>query len=80
MPKTVTLRLDDETYHVFTSAAQAENRSLANLIQTAALDRIHEQQFVDDYEMAEILANEDLLDRLRRGSREARLAKGRFVE
>ena len=80
MAKTVTLRLDDETYQVFTSAAQAENRSLANLIQTAALDRIHEQQFVDDYEMAEIMANEDLLDRLRQGSREAGLAKGRFVE
>ena len=80
MPKTVTLRLDDETYRIFTSAARADNRSLANLIQTAALDRIREQQFVDDYEMAEILANEDLLDRLRRGSRDARQAKGRFVD
>ena len=80
MAKTVTLRLDDETYRIFTSAARAENRSLANLIQTAALDQIHHQQFVDDYEMAEILANEDLLDRLRRGSEDARLTKGRFVE
>ena len=80
MTKTVTLRLDAETHRIFTSAAQAEKRSIANLIQTAALDRIREQQFVDDYEMAEIHANEDLLGRMRRGSREARLAKGRFVE
>ncbi len=80
MAKTVTLRLDDETYQLFTTAARADNRSLANLIQTAARDRIHEQQFVDDYEMAEIMADEDLLNRLRRGSREARLTKGRFVE
>ncbi len=80
MAKTITLRLNDESYKIFTSAARAENRSLANLIETAALERIHEQQFVDDYEMAEILANEDLLGRLRQGSQEARSAKGCFVE
>lgn len=80
MTKTLTLRVDDETYEVFAQAAEAENRSIANLIQTAALARLRERQFVDDYEMAEILANEDLRQRLRRGSRDARQKKGRFVD
>ena len=79
MAKTLTLRLDDDVYKLFSSAAKVENRSIANLIQTAALARIREQQFVDDYEMAEILANEDLLTRLKRGLHDARRRKGRLV-
>lgn len=80
MAKTVTLRLDDEVYDLFVEAAKAEKRSLSNLIETAALSRIHEQQFVDDVEMSEILANENLLKRIRKGARESRLGKGRFVD
>jgi uncharacterized protein (DUF1778 family) len=80
MAKTVTLRLDDEVYDLFVEAAKAEKRSLSNLIETAALSRIHEQQFIDDAEMSEILANENLLKRMRKGARESKLAKGRFVD
>jgi predicted transcriptional regulator len=80
MSKTVTLRLDDEVYRELREAAEAEHRPLANLIETAALSRVRDQQFVDDAEMAEILGNERLLERLRAGSRDARLHKGRLVE
>jgi len=79
MAKTVTLRLDDEVYNVFLEAARVENRPLSNLIETAALSRIREQQFVDDAEMSEILSNETLRKRLQRGAREAKKGKGRFV-
>ena len=80
MPKTVTLRLKDDVYNAFLEAALAENRPLSNLIETAAMAKIREQQFVDDVEMAEILADRKLLKRIRQGSREARSQKGRFVE
>ena len=80
MAKTVTLRLNDESYNTFLEASKAENRSIANLIETAALTKIRELQFVDDVEMAEILANEDLLKRLKQGSKEAKTKRGRFVE
>jgi predicted transcriptional regulator len=80
MSKTVTLRLKDEVYRAFLEAALSENRPLSNLIETAALNKIREQQFVDDVEMAEILADTDLLKRIQKGSREAKLRKGRFVE
>jgi uncharacterized protein (DUF1778 family) len=79
MAKTVTLRLDDSAYRELKEAAEAANRPLSNLIETAALERVREQRFVDDAEMAEILGNEALLQRLRSGSRQARQRKGRFV-
>ncbi len=80
MSKTLTLRLDEESYNLFAAAAKAESRSIANLIRTAALTKVREQQFVDDYEMAEILSNEPLLERLKRGSLDARGRQGRFVD
>jgi hypothetical protein len=80
MAKTVTLRLEEEVYNVFLEAAKAENRPLSNLIETAALSRIREQQFVDDAEMSEIIANENLLKRLKKGARDAEMGKGRFID
>jgi predicted transcriptional regulator len=80
MSKTVTLRLKDEVYKAFVEAAAAENRPLSNLIETAALNRIREQQFADDVEMAEILADQGLVKRIQKGLREAKQRKGRFVE
>jgi len=80
MPKTVTLRLDDSAYEELREAAVAANRPLSNLIETAALSHLREQQFVDDAEMAEILTNERLRERLQSGSAQARRRQGRFVE
>jgi len=77
--RTVTLRLEEDVYHELREAAKAENRPLSNLIQTAALGRIREQQFAGDAEMAEILGNPKLLARLRRGSQQAKKGRGRFV-
>ena len=79
MPKTLTLRVDDETYHAFVSRAKAEDRSVANFIENAVKTHIREHDFVDDAEMAEILANERLVARLRRGSQQARRRKGTVV-
>ncbi len=57
MPKLVTLQLEDDIYQLITEAAEAENRTPENLIETAALLRIYEQQFADDSETAEIIAD-----------------------
>ena len=80
MTKTVTLRLGEDVYEELRKAAAAERRPLSNLIETAALVRIREAQFVDDAEMAEILGNDALLRRLEAGSQQARQRKGHFVE
>jgi len=80
MAKTVTLRLDDEVCHELREAAEAENRSLSNLIETAALSYLRERQFADDAEMAEILASDRLVERLRAGTRDAQARRGQLVE
>ena len=79
MTKTVTLRLDDGTYEEFREAAEAENRPISNLIETAALAKIRDEQFVDDVEMAEIRSNERLLESLERGTQDAMAKRGRFI-
>ena len=79
MSKNVTLRLGEDVYEELREAAVAERRPLANLIETAALARIREAQFVDDAEAAEILSNETLVRRLKAGSQQARQRKGHFV-
>jgi len=80
MSKTITLRVDDAVYKELREAAEAERRPISNLIETAALSRIREQQFVDDAEMAELRAGEALLERLKTGSEDATRRRGRFVE
>ena len=80
MSKTVTVRLKDDVYRVFLEAARAENRPISNLIETAAFNKVREQQFVDDAELAEILSDENLVARIRQGSQESSKRKGRLVE
>ncbi len=79
MAKTITLRLDDRTYRTFLAAAEEDNRTISNLIETLAMKKLTEDMFVDDFEMAEILSNKSLLDDLKKGYRDARLKRGRFV-
>ena len=80
MPKTITIRLKDDIYKLFAEAARADNRTISNLIETAALNNVREQQFVDDTEMAEIMSDNNLLARIRQGSKEAAHRKGQFIE
>jgi len=80
MPKTVTLRLSDEDYQKLLNFAQADNRPLANAIETLALRQLEEVYFVDALEMEAILSDENLLKRLKAGSKLAQKMKGRFVE
>jgi len=80
MTKTITLRLSDEEYQLFLSYAKADNRTLANAIETLAHRKLEESFFVDQFEMEEILSNKDLLKRMKTGSQQAKKMRGRFVE
>jgi len=79
MSKTVTLRLPEQTYERFRTLAQRENRPLSNFIETAASRYVDTEQFVDEFEMAEIEANTDLNRSLKRGIKDAKAGRGRFV-
>jgi len=79
VPKTVTLRIDDALMQKLKQYAEIENRTISNFIETATLRYIEQNELVDEFEMAEILTNRDLLKRLNQGRNNAQKKKGRFV-
>lgn len=79
MPKTITLRLSDEIYEIFSRAATEDKRSIANLIEALALRKLDEDSLADDFEMQEIFSNAQLLKKLEKGHRDATMKKGRMV-
>ena len=79
MSKMVTLRLPDETYEQFRTFAARENRPLSNFIETAVLRYVETGQFVDEFEMEEIRGNLELNRSLKRGMKDAKAGRGRFV-
>jgi predicted transcriptional regulator len=79
MSKTVTLRLDDNIYHMFRSLAKSDNRPLSNYIETAALRFVESSDFVDEFEMEEIRENADLNRSIKCGLKDAKGKRGRFV-
>ena len=79
MPKTVTLRLDDDVYESLLNHSEAEKRPLSNYIEMAAMEYPRFQEFTDDEEMLDILSNQNLMKRIKKGSKEAKKRKGRIV-
>jgi predicted DNA-binding protein len=79
MAKTVTLRIDDETYQQLKKHAELDHRPLSNFIEFATKKFIEESLFADAAEMLEILGNDNLLQNLKRGSQDAAKRKGKFV-
>ena len=79
MPKTITMRVEDKNYRLFSRRAKAESRPLSNFIEMAALEYSREKEFADDDEMREIRRDKELLSRMNEGSRQAQQRRGRFV-
>ena len=77
MSKTISVRLDDQTYEALRRCAKAENRTLANFIATAARQHAEQSVWVDEAEMEEIRGAPELVGNLRSGSRAARERRGR---
>jgi len=55
-------------------------RPISNLINYLAQQKLEENLFVDQIETDEILANKNLVESLRKGSVDAKLRKGAFVD
>jgi len=69
--KTITMRVDDNTYNTFKRAAEGDRRTISNFIEYAAVNYIFANNIVDDSEMSEVLSFEkDLkkgLDDIKKG-------------
>ena len=79
MPKTVTLRLEDDIYKKIKKHALEDNRPISNYIETATLRYMENTDYVDEFEMEEIENNSELIKSLKEGSKNAKNGEGRFV-
>ena len=79
MSKTVTIRLNDDIYNFIKQHAQNDNRPLSNYIETATLRYIAEIDYVDDFEMSNIMNDAQLLKSLKKGSSDVKAKRGGFV-
>jgi len=70
MPKTITIRIDDDAYEMIKTAAERERRSISNFIEYAAVNYLAEESFVPDHEMEEILYDKKLLEKLEKGKKD----------
>ena len=75
MAKTITMRVDDDTYQLIKAAADGERRSISNFIEYATISFLTEESFVNDDEMYEILKDETLLNNLKQGRKEIKEGK-----
>ena len=80
MPKTITLRLSDAEYTLFSKVAKATKRPISNLINFLAHQKLEEDFFADQIEMDEIFGNQRLITSLRKGSKDAKQRKGSFID
>jgi uncharacterized protein (DUF1778 family) len=76
MAKTVTLRIDDDTYEILKKAAEGDRRTLSNFIEYATLSYVTSETYVTEQEMREVLEDPDLV----KGLRQARtdVDKGKY--
>ena len=79
MAKTITMRVDDDTYNLIKTAADGDRRSISNFIEYATISFLTEESFVSDDEMDEIMNDENLLKSLKQGRKEVKEGKYRIV-
>ena len=70
MSKTITLRLDENTYELIRNAASGSRRTISNFIEYATVAYLAEDSFVSDLEMADILNDTELVADLETGRKE----------
>jgi len=80
MAKTITIRIDDDTYNMIKTAAEGERRSISNFIEYATITYLTEESFVSEKEMQDILEDEEILKTLHKGRREIEEGKYNIVD
>jgi hypothetical protein len=78
MSKVITLRVSEDHYEAFKKYAKTENRKISNAIETLAMKQLENALFTDDFETEGILADGNLLARIKAGVKQAKERKGRF--
>jgi hypothetical protein len=80
MAKTITIRLDDDTYNIIRSAAEGQMRSISNFIEYATLSYLTEEAFISEAEMDQLLSDRELVETLKLAQREIASKRYSVVE
>ncbi|MEE8441092.1 MAG: CopG family transcriptional regulator [Spirochaetia bacterium] len=80
MSKTVTIRLDEDTYQMIRQAAEGQLRSISNFIEFATLSYLTEEAFVSDDEMSGIVADSKLVGILQTARKDVTAKRYQIVE
>lgn len=79
MGKTITIRVDDDTYDKIRSAADSEKRSISNFMEYATMSYLESAGFVTEEEMREIAGNPKLLTSLKESIDDIQAGRYRIV-
>ena len=55
MPKTITVRVEEDVYNLFKKAADGQKRTISNYLEYATINYTINETIVDDIEMQEII-------------------------
>ena len=80
MGKTITIRVDDETYRKIKTAAESEKRTISNFMEYATIAYLENSSFISDEEMKEIVEDRELLSRLQESIQEIERGEYRVVD
>jgi hypothetical protein len=80
MVRTITVRVDNDTYQLFQKAAAGERRSLGNFLESAAIHYLGEVSYVSDGEMQGILDDAELIAGLSTALEQVEQGKYTIVE
>jgi uncharacterized protein (DUF1778 family) len=79
MPKTITLRVDDDTYRIIQTAARGDRRTISNFLEIAAVSYITEESFVSDEEMNDLVNDKKLVQKLKLGRKQIKQGRHTIV-
>jgi uncharacterized protein (DUF1778 family) len=80
MGKTITIRIDDETYKKIKSAAESEKRTISNFMEYATIAYLENSNFVSDEEMIQIAEDHELMNRLQQSIQDIKRGDYRIVD
>jgi len=80
MPKTITVRIDDESYNMIKTAAEGSKRTISNFMEYATISYLSQEAFVEDKEMDEILNDNELLSSIAKAKKDIKEGRYRIVE
>ena len=79
MAKTITVRVDEDSYKLIKTAANGVRRTISNFLEFATLSYISNETYVSDKEMEDILTNKELLKNLKSGEKDIKERRYRIV-